>query len=372
MIKQGKKVKNYKKRFCVLHENKVLNYYKDCETMELQGDIDLRHIYWLRKCSKDDEKELKSANYDFNSNKFSSNSPPRAKRTLWSGFGTDMTLSRGSIYDNNWNKQKDYHQYFFEIATPNRTWIFGTNERRTWYSKIEGLFNDKLSIKLTYYTPCSVQVIHSGTNLKNRYLAKFADYPWLIIFPSKKILIEIEDMTFFNENRFKGYIKKKGCTNIPLTGGTVKKTTHYYIDSAFVVKKDDRTWYVTVKNKKVLDKWLNLLDQESQNKNRKFSGTQSEYMDHRLESVNATKSLNINNGNNNSNGLFKPIVSKKAKGSVSVNSYCSTGINIMDTYPDMNESFDEKSDDDVDDDDVISLDSNSEPKLSRYVYKCYV
>ena len=65
LVKRGKNVKNWKKRYFVLFENKVLNYYHSLNIQDkgaLIGDIDLRHTMWLRSCG-DDEYALNVADY---------------------------------------------------------------------------------------------------------------------------------------------------------------------------------------------------------------------------------------------------------------------------------------------------------------------
>eukprot|EP00483_Globobulimina_turgida_P012614 UN12637 len=75
LIKRGKNIKSWKKRFFVLFENKVLNYYHNKNIDDkgaLIGDIDLRHTMWLRMFGNIDNEFKSIPNID----DFFNNKPP--------------------------------------------------------------------------------------------------------------------------------------------------------------------------------------------------------------------------------------------------------------------------------------------------------
>ena len=272
LIKRGKNIKSWKKRYFVLFENKVLNYYNSENITDkgtLIGDIDLRHAMWLRMCNQNEFK-IKVNDYFDGNNKQKASKKKRKSLTLTGK--SPKTKSRklrraGSVISlfqttKKETKESECDSHLFEIATPNRTWIFcAENEsiRNAWYAQIRDVFGDKLYLKIYFDSPCNIHVIHMGQRLKDRYAALMKG--WLIVFRDKNKLNDIRKMTFFSDTIFRNYIRGySNCICIPLANAEVSQNfDSSYGRYSFELKIDSRCWYFDVKSGEIVSKWLNLL-----------------------------------------------------------------------------------------------------------------
>jgi len=256
LVKRGKNIKSWKKRYFVLFENRCLNYYSNENIKEkgsLIGDIDLRHAMWLRLCN-DDEFNIKSNDYFGNGNQ--SKKKKKKRRSLIMLRNNHKHGQMVTTYKKNKAMQSD-GAYLFEIATPNRTWIFcAANEslRNAWYAQIRDVFGDKLYFKIYFDSPCHVEIVQTEQRLSNRYAALMKG--WLLIFYDKERLNDIRKMTFFSDTIFRNYIRGYGnCICIPLKNADVVQRDRV----SFKLTIDDRCWYFNVMTIEILQKWLQLL-----------------------------------------------------------------------------------------------------------------
>jgi len=304
LVKRGKNVKSWKKRWFVLFENKLLNYYQHSNITEkgcLIGDIDMRHAMWMRICHANEFKLNVADFFDVDEQQSSS------KRSVLSSRNKSNTINvapssiggiiaktqrqqppqpppppppqqqqQQQLNDRNGSSRLHYKSFswqtkknkgdsgssniFFEIATPNRTWVLGARNmtiRNTWYAQIRDVFSDKLILKIYFDSPCNVEVVHAQQNLKQRYAALLKG--WLIIFRDKNKLNDVRQMTFFQENIFRDYVRNKNCICIPLKEAHIEKCTEQQHLLSFQLKIQERCWYFQVDSEEILDKWMHLL-----------------------------------------------------------------------------------------------------------------
>jgi len=319
LVKRGKNVKSWKKRYFVLFENKVLNYYHTLNIGDkgaLIGDIDLRHSMWLQKCDDheyshelnvcdffggDDRPMTKRRSKSILSRSKSGKSlvpKPKIRRkgrrqksaTLVdapdiSKLKRSKSKKHGTHFQSrSWGKRGDFgigasvddaesldqqdHEwgqkqqgYFLEVATPNRTWIFCAESepaRDAWYGQIQDVFSDKLKLKIYFDSPCNVEILHNGQRLRDRYVALLKG--WLILFRDKDTLNAVRRMTFFSDTIFRDYVRTQNCQTIPLRDAEiVRNFKSVYGQWSFEVAIGDRCWYFGVDSLEILSQWLHLL-----------------------------------------------------------------------------------------------------------------
>ena len=117
-------------------------------------------------------------------------------------------------------------------------------------------------MKRYYDSPVlDINMVHNGQSLRNRYIAYFGTFG-LVVFKTKQQLETIKRMTFFEETRFRNYIRKEHCTIIAINEQVkCRRASSKNGSFAFVVcnQHDDRKWYFNVASAAVLDKWIRLL-----------------------------------------------------------------------------------------------------------------
>jgi len=174
MTKRGGKYRNWKVRFFVLRDTKILDYYEDDKQEKLMGKIDLLQIRLIS---------------------------PGTKQV----YGKEHTL---------------------QVITKDRNWVFSCNDEEdleTWIGHLERSVPGAKRLITTKEGELMISGEVRATKWKQRYFALCRG--WLFYFETDVQCAKFKGMVFFMEEMFNDAFKLYVKGSVDLRGATIKRIT---------------------------------------------------------------------------------------------------------------------------------------------------